>query len=101
MDRRGFLHSAAASLALAQSTSTVRTALIIEPSGGPIGAPIESNTLFEIQAKATQQVSNQRGETRPRTFGPQFDEKQSGTLKKHVATAVRGNLSVAIATLLG
>ena len=69
MDRRGFLHSAAASLALAQSTSTVRTALIIEPSGDHLAHHLRAGLCAGIEEFAMVDETGQTFEPARKVLG--------------------------------
>jgi predicted dehydrogenase len=60
MDRRGFLHGAAASLALAQGSPKIRAALIIEPSGDHLAHHLRAGLCAGIDEFA---IADETGQT--------------------------------------
>jgi UDP-N-acetylglucosamine 3-dehydrogenase len=69
MDRRGFLHSAAASVALAQDASTIRVALIIEPTGDHLAQHLRTGLCAGIDEFAIADETGQTFELARKTLG--------------------------------
>src|SRR5215468_5522354 len=74
MDRRGFLHGAAASLALAQGSPKIRAALIIEPSGDHLAHHLRAGLCAGIDEFA---IADETGQT--------FDLTRKALGKPHIS----------------